>query len=60
MAEKSSKNKKGNKKHGRNKNFCEAYRRTNRREKNKALKIKKHLAKFPDDKKALAKLAELK
>ena len=34
---------KGNKKHGRHKDHCQRYRMLNRREKNKARKMKKHL-----------------
>ena len=42
MAVKSSKNKKGNKKHGRNRKWCEMYRASGQREKNKALKQARH------------------
>jgi hypothetical protein len=38
-----------NRKWGRNKAFCEAYRRENRREKNKALRLKKHIVRQPND-----------
>jgi hypothetical protein len=55
VAIKSSKNKKGNKKHGRNKAWCLAYRLKGRREKNKAKLLDRHLARFPDD--AVAKEA---
>lgn len=34
---------------GRNADYCKAYANTNRREKNKIKKLKKHLAKFGND-----------
>jgi hypothetical protein len=40
---------------GRNKMDCLAYKNSNRREKNKLVKLEKHLLKFPDD--ATAKAA---
>ncbi len=41
-------------KHGRSKIECKAYQASNRREKNKLIKLEKHLKKFPEDKTALA------
>ncbi len=55
---KSNKSKK-NRKHGRNKKYCEAYRNAHRREVNKIKRLRKHLKKFPEDanaKKALARI----
>lgn len=50
MSEQKKSNKsKRNRKWGRNKLFCEMYRRIGRREKNKAIKLKKHLALYPGD-----------
>lgn len=40
---------KKNRKHGRNKKGCESYRNRGQREINKRRKLKRHLAKFPDD-----------
>lgn len=40
---------------GRNASRCLAYRNSNRREKNKVVRLKKHLIRFPDD--ACAKAA---
>lgn len=40
---------KKNRKFGRNKVFCEAYRRSGRREKNKARRIERHLRIYPGD-----------
>ena len=51
---------KKNRKWGRNKVTCQAYRMAGRREKNKRAKLLKHLQKFPDDKGAKAALANLK
>jgi hypothetical protein len=34
---------------GRNALFCKSYRNTNRREKNKVVRLKKHLLLFPQD-----------
>ena len=48
MAEQAKKTKKS-RKFGRNKVFCERYRREGRREKAKTRQLKKHLARFPDD-----------
>ena len=43
--------KKGKKqrKQGRNKTYCQFYALTNRREKNKITRLKKHLVRFPAD-----------
>ena len=38
-----------NRKHGRNKIWCDAYRKRGQREKNKAKKVLKHLAQHPND-----------
>ena len=46
MANKQSKK---SKKHDRNRAECKAYSNSNRREKNKLAKLKKHLLRFPDD-----------
>lgn len=52
--------KNGNKKHGRNKKRCEAYRRSNQREKNKIKKMLKHLARHHEtDTDAIEQLAKL-
>jgi hypothetical protein len=59
MSGKSSSNKKGNKKHGRNEVSCKAYRASGRREKNKVLKLQRHLKVYPSDSAALNKLKEL-
>ena len=56
MASKTGKSKKM----GRNKNACAAYRSSNRREKNKARKVKRHLTRFPGDKVAEACFSGLK
>ena len=47
-AKRSNRSKK-NRKHGRNSNFCKAYRNSNRREKNKVKAIRKHLENHPQD-----------
>lgn len=39
----------GARKYGRNKLCCDTYRREGRRERNKLIKLKKHLVRFPDD-----------
>ena len=49
MGQQSSKGKKGCRKAGRNKVFCANYRSTNRREKNKLLRLKKHVVRHPTD-----------
>lgn len=36
-------------KYGRNANFCLRYRNSNKRERNKVIKLKKHLGNFPND-----------
>lgn len=41
-------------KYGRNAIFCLNYKNSNRRERNKIIKLKKHLLRFPDDKIAAA------
>lgn len=40
---------KKNRKHGRNKNSCLFYKNSKRREHNKVIRLKKHLARFPND-----------
>ena len=40
---------KKNRKHGRNRKFCERYRAENRRERNKRKKQIRHLKKHPND-----------
>ena len=59
MAGKSSSSKKGNKTHGRNAVFCKNYKVTGRREKNKVIKLQRHLKAYPSDSAALSKLKEL-
>lgn len=49
MAEKTRKGGKKNRKHGRNKVWCEGYRRRGQRLKNKAKRLRKHLDKYPGD-----------
>lgn len=41
---------------GRNAEYCRFYAATHRREKNKAVRLKKHLARFPADRCALKAL----
>lgn len=55
-----SRGKKGSRKAGRNKVKCAAYRSSGRREKNKLIKLKRHLAKHLSDKCAEYALAKLK
>ena len=43
---------KKNRKYGRNANFCLRYRNEDRRAKNKARRLRRHIAKFPNDKQA--------
>ena len=49
----------GNKKKGRNKIWCEFYRREKRRERNKIKKIIRHLRYFPGDRQSRKRLNEL-
>jgi len=49
MAKAQGKRRGGMRKYGRNKVWCENYRRDGTREKNKAIRLAKHLARFPDD-----------
>ena len=49
MAKRHQKKKSGNKKHGRNKKWCEAYRNRGQREKSKRCKVAKHLERHPRD-----------
>jgi len=42
----------GSRKIGRNKRFCEIYRNLGRRERNKALKLARHIKTHPKDKQA--------
>jgi hypothetical protein len=49
---------KKNRKFGRNSNFCLRYRNEDRRAKNKARRVRKHVAKFPNDKQAQKFLAD--
>ena len=48
-APKKAKKTKKHRKHDRNKDFCKAYRNENKREKNKIVKIKRHMKRFPND-----------
>jgi hypothetical protein len=50
---------KKNRKYGRNARRCEIYRSTHQRERNKVVRLKKHLSRFPGDVLAEAKLADL-
>ncbi|HYT42967.1 MAG TPA: hypothetical protein VEP90_11535 [Methylomirabilota bacterium] len=52
MADSAKKSKK-QRKVGRNAEYCKFYAVTKRREKNKLRRVKKHVARFPDDKVAL-------
>jgi hypothetical protein len=52
MAEKHHKGGKKNRKHGRNKKWCERYRAENRRAKNKAKRLARHLKHHPNDRQA--------
>ena len=45
-----AKKSKKNRKTGRNAVYCKFYAQTHRRERNKIVKLKKHLKAFPDDK----------
>jgi hypothetical protein len=47
---------KKNRCHGRNKSFCTRYRNSHQRERNKARRLGKHLARHPNDRCALAAL----
>jgi hypothetical protein len=40
---------KKNRKWGRNKVFCDTYKRTNQEEKNRIKRLNKHLTRFPND-----------
>jgi hypothetical protein len=51
--------KKGNKKYGRNKKWCEAYRLRGQREINQARRLDRHLVLYPDDLCAVKRLGEL-
>lgn len=44
---------------GRNKKTCENYKNNNRREKNKVVKVQKHLTKHPEDKQSVSILTKL-
>ena len=44
---------KKNRKHGRNKKFCERYLKEGRRETNKVRKLVRHTKKFPNDQEAV-------
>lgn len=50
---------KKNRKHGRNKKFCEWYSKTGQKAKNKATKLRKHLKEFPNDAAAQEALKKL-
>jgi hypothetical protein len=49
-----------NKKYGNNKVWCQVYRATDRRMKNKLLKVERHVRRFPEDSQAFNKLRSLK
>lgn len=61
MAEqrKSNRSRNGNKKHGRNKDYCKSYAARHLQEKHKARRLRKHLEKFPNDAAAQAALAKV-
>lgn len=48
---------KKNRKHGRNKIWCTAYKNSGQREKNKVVRLKRHLARNPNDRNAVHLLA---
>jgi hypothetical protein len=48
-AKKAGKSRNGNKKHHRNKIWCESYYHRGQREKNKKVKLNRHLARHPND-----------
>ena len=64
MADPTKKNrgKKGNKRmiRGRKKRQCESYRRANRRERNKAIRLRRHLRSNPTDGVAATAFAEVR
>ena len=49
-----------NRKYGRNKKFCDAYKASHTREKNKIIRLTKHCERLPSDAAAAAKLESLK
>ena len=49
-----AKKSKKQRKHGRSKDYCKIYALSHRRERNKVVRLKKHLKLFPDDRCALA------
>jgi len=48
------------KKAGQNATWCKAYKTSKRREKNKLIKVQKHLKRFPDDVTAQETITRLK
>lgn len=59
MADKQKASGGGNRKKGRNRKWCEQYRVWGTREKNKRARLKRHVARLPDDKQAAKALAGL-
>ncbi len=61
MADKNPKGgKKGGKKYGRNRKYCEAYRRNNLKERHKIAKLRKYLKTHPNDKQAAVRIEQLR
>lgn len=54
------KGKRGDKKHGRNATKCARYSREHRREKNKILRITRHVRQHPHDRTAIGHIARLR
>jgi hypothetical protein len=50
---------KKNRKHGRNKDFCQGYARSHQQEKNQIRSLRRHLKKHPEDGIAAGRLANL-
>jgi len=59
MAKRQKEKVKGCKKAGRNRAWCEAYRKSGTREKNKRKKIERRIKRFPNDRGAVEALASL-
>lgn len=51
---------KKNRKIGRNQKWCEAYQARHQREKNKVVKMKRHVKRFPMDARAVKQLADVR
>ena len=59
MAKRQTQKVKGCKKAGRNRKWCEAYRKAGTREKNKRRKLARRIKRFPNDRGAVEALASL-